>query len=405
MLDKSGVKLFEGVAKFTGERTVAVTGADGSCTTLTADRVLIAVGGMPRKTNFEGSEHVLDSNGFFELDALPKRAAIIGGGYIAVEFAGMLQTLGSEVTMFANSTLLSRFDPMVKETVESTYKSMGMTIHNWACVDKVVKDEASGLHYISWCHREDAPSGDACSSPAACNRMEADGFDVVISAIGRVPETAELDCGAAGVKTTRSGHVDIADWATHSTHAEGVHAIGDAIGKADLTPVAIAAGRLLADKLFNGLEDGSMHYDTIPSVVFAHPPVGTIGCTEAEARDQHGDDNIKTYTASFTPLWAGPWDMPAEDKPKMHMKLICAHAEQRVVGLHVVGDGADEMLQGFGVAMRMGATKADFDATVAIHPTSAEEFVTLQPWSPKGTKAADLAAGTPSVGHTMQHVL
>jgi glutathione reductase (NADPH) len=219
-------------------------------------------------------------------------------------------------------------------------------------------------------------------------------------AAGRTPLVEPLALDAAGVKQKKGGYIDVNEYS--ETSADGVFALGDVCGNIELTPMAIAAGRRLADRLFGGDEfkDAKVSYDLVPTVVFSHPPIGTIGLTEAEAIKKYGEDNIKVYKSRFANLYYGPWQVEQDDKPKTAMKLICAGEEELVVGLHVIGMGADEMLQGFGIAMKMGATKADFDATVAIHPTAAEEFVTMFPWGlskqTSGAKQSPLNGAAPT---------
>jgi pyruvate/2-oxoglutarate dehydrogenase complex dihydrolipoamide dehydrogenase (E3) component len=198
-----------------------------------------------------------------------------------------------------------------------------------------------------------------------------DGFDTVIWAVGRRPNTAGLDLESAGVETIRGGFVPVD--AYENTNIDGIYAIGDITGKTPLTPVAIAAGRRLAARLFDGQPESKVDYDNIPSVVFSHPPVGTVGMTEIAARERYGS-SVRTYSADFTPMRYAL----AEHGTTTAMKLVCAGKDEKIVGIHVIGDGADEMLQGFAVAVKMGATKSDFDSTIPIHPTSAEELVTMK---------------------------
>jgi glutathione reductase (NADPH) len=196
-------------------------------------------------------------------------------------------------------------------------------------------------------------------------------FDKLIWAVGRAPRTKDLGLEEIGVKLDAHGYVVTDKF--QNTNVETIHAIGDVTGRAQLTPVAIAAGRRLSDRIWGGQEDRHLDYDNIPSVIFGHPPIGTVGLTEAEARAKYGS-TVKVYLSAFVPMYHA---LTAR-KPRTHMKLVCAGPKQKVVGVHVIGAGADEMMQGFTVAMRMGATKADFDDTVAIHPTSAEELVTMR---------------------------
>jgi glutathione reductase (NADPH) len=201
--------------------------------------------------------------------------------------------------------------------------------------------------------------------------LEVKGLDCVLWAVGREPNVADLNLAAAGVKTDPAGHVVTDEW--QNTAAPGTYAVGDVTGREALTPVAIAAGRRLADRLFGGRPDRKLVYENIPTVIFSHPPIGTVGLTEAQARERHGDA-VKVYRTDFTPLFHAF----TQRKVKCAMKLVTVGRDEKIVGCHVFGAGADEMLQGFAVAIRMGATKRDFDDTVAIHPTSAEELVTMR---------------------------
>ena len=195
--------------------------------------------------------------------------------------------------------------------------------------------------------------------------------DCLIWAIGRRPSTGNLNLEAAGVDVDERGFVKVDKY--QNTSAENIYAVGDVIGKVDLTPVAVKAGRLLSERLFNGQTDAHMDYDTIPTVVFSHPPIGTIGLTEPEAVEEYGEDNVEVFTSSFAAMYTAV----TSHRQATKMKLVCAGENEQVVGIHGIGFGMDEILQGFGVAMKMGATKADFDNCVAIHPTSGEEFVTM----------------------------
>jgi glutathione reductase (NADPH) len=203
------------------------------------------------------------------------------------------------------------------------------------------------------------------------NGQRLEGFDELVWAIGRYPLSGDLELGKAGVETNVEGYISTDKF--QNTNVSGVYAIGDVTGRAQLTPVAIAAGRRLGDRLFGGMTDRHLPYENIATVVFSHPPIGTVGLTESEARDQHGEA-VKVYQTRFTAMY----NVFTERKQKTAMKLVTVGAQEKVVGCHVIGPGADEMLQGFAVAIRMGATKKDLDDTVAIHPTSAEELVTMR---------------------------
>jgi len=325
---------------------------------------LIAVGGHPTiPDNIPGAEYGINSDGFFEIERLPKKVALIGAGYIAVEFAGMFNALGTETHLFIrHDSFLRSFDPMVQEAIVKEYERLGVKIHKNSTQDKVEKDEKTGkltLHYKD-------SNGEG----------KLEDVDDLIWAIGRSPEVEGLGLEKAGVKQNDKGQIIVDEY--QNTSVDNIFALGDVCGKAELTPVAIAAGRKLGDRLFGGpqFKESKLDYSNIPSVVFAHPEVGTIGLTEPEAVEKFGKENIKIYKTSFTAMYYSM--MEAEDKGPTSYKIVCAGPEEKVVGLHILGLGSGEMLQGFGVAIKMGATKKDFDSVVAIHPTSAEELVTLK---------------------------
>jgi glutathione reductase (NADPH) len=198
------------------------------------------------------------------------------------------------------------------------------------------------------------------------------GFDTVLWAIGRLPNVVDIGLESAGIALDAEGYIAVDRYQNTST--AGIYAVGDVTGQAELTPVAIAAGRRLADRVFGGMTDRHLRYDVIPSVVFSHPPIGTVGLSEDEARKRHSDEPISVYQSEFVSMFYALTDV----KPQTAMKLVCVGADERVVGCHVIGLGADEMIQGFAVAVTMGARKRDFDDTIAIHPTSAEELVTMR---------------------------
>jgi len=278
--------------------------------------------------------------------------AVIGSGYIAVEIAGVLNAFGSKVELVARGdTVLREFDTLVQSALMREMRSAGIEFHLNTLTASLAQD-AGGIHLTS----------------ADGSRLG--GFDAVIWALGRQPSTADLQLERAGLRTDAQGFLRTD--AYQQTTVASIYAIGDVTGRSALTPVAIAAGRRLADRLFNGQIDRHLDYSGIPTVVFSHPPVGTVGLTEAQARADHAHVEIKT--TAFVPMYYAL----TERRQRCEMKLVLAGAEQRVVGCHIVGDGADEMLQGFAVAMRMGATLKDFQNTVAIHPTNAEELVTMR---------------------------
>jgi pyruvate/2-oxoglutarate dehydrogenase complex dihydrolipoamide dehydrogenase (E3) component len=283
-----------------------------------------------------------------------------------VELGGVMNALGSEVTLIAmEDRVLERFDPMLGAVLEREMCRHGIRVHTGFRVSALAR-EAGGIRVLS-------SAGTVLT-----------GFDTVIWAVGRRPNTRGLALEAAGVDTAPNGVIAVDAFET--TNVPTIYAIGDVTGKMPLTPVAIAAGRRLAERVFGGRTDRRVDYDNIPTVVFAHPPIGTVGLTEDEARRRHGQD-ITVYRSEFTPMRHAL----ASGGTTTAMKLVCVGAEERIIGLHIIGDGADEMLQGFAVAVKMGATKTDFDNTIAIHPTSAEELVTLKIPDPPGEATPDEA--------------
>jgi len=348
LLDNSGVDRVQGYGRFVDAHTVEVNGAP-----FTADHIVIATGGQPVLPDIPGAELGISSDGFFELEQCPKRVAVVGSGYIAVELAGMFQSLGSEVTMLLRKQhLLRPFDRMLREALMQQMQGNGVKI-------------LTGTQVQSLARQSDGSLKIQCDQDNTVLHA-----DILLWAIGREPNTAGLNLAAAGIESNK-GYIPTD--AYQNTNVPGIYAIGDITGQAELTPVAIAAGRRLAARLFLNQPDSKMDYDTIPTVVFSHPPIGTVGLTENEARAQYGD-SVKIYQTRFTAMYHGF----TPHKPKTTMKLVCVGPDEKVVGCHIIGLGADEMLQGFAVAIKMGATKADFDNTVAIHPTSAEELVTLR---------------------------
>ncbi|MDH5179978.1 MAG: glutathione-disulfide reductase [Gammaproteobacteria bacterium] len=343
----SGIERITGHARFVDAHTVEVNGVQ-----YTADHIVIATGGRPIVPPVNGAELGITSDGFFELKEQPKRVAVIGGGYIGVELSGVLHALGSSVTIIAlENRLMERFDPLISRVLQDEMYKQGIHIETGFQVNGLSRS-AEGLLV----HGTDEKTLAA--------------FDCIIWAVGRRPNTLDLDLAKAGVKLMPNGVIPVD--AYENTNVAGIYAIGDITGKMPLTPVAIAAGRKLARRLFNA-EDVKVDYANIPSVVFAHPAIGTVGLSENEARQRYGNA-ITVYQSEFTPMrhaLSGHGITTA-------MKLICAGKDEKVVGIHIIGDNADEMLQGFAVAIKMGATKADFDNTIAIHPSSAEELVTMK---------------------------
>lgn len=348
-LDKSGVDVVAGFAHFSGHNQVSVNGESFS-----ADHILIATGGKPSKPSIDGAHFGIDSDGFFDLVEQPKAPLIIGAGYIAVELAGLLQGLGSQVTMALRKDILLRgFDHDLSELVTEQMLKMGVQIHKQVGMQSII-NQGESYAYIN---KDNEPVGQ---------------YDCVIFAVGRNTNIAPLKLENTGLKANQQGFIEVDEYQT--TSVDGIYAVGDVTPSAPLTPVAIAAGRRLSDRLFGGKADSKMDYNTIPTVVFSHPPIGTVGLSEEEAKKHYGENQVKVYKSQFINMKYAVSD----NKQPTLVKLIVVGDNEKVVGCHMVGDAADEMLQGFAVAVKMGATKTDFDNTVAIHPTAAEELVTLR---------------------------
>lgn len=347
-LDRRGVTLLRGTASFADANTVTVDGQ-----AYTADRIAIATGGYPIVPQIPGAEFGFTSDGFFELETRPARVAVVGSGYIAVELAGVLNGMGSETALLVRKDgVLRSFDEMLGSEARQLMEDDGIVVETRFVPTGVSKDE-HGLTLTAEDGRSIGP------------------VDGVLWAIGRAPNVADLNLDAAGVHQDAGGFIPVDDF--QATNVGHIFALGDVTGRAALTPVAIAAGRRLADRLYNGMTDRRLEYRCIPTVIFTHPPIGTVGITEAEARAEYGDA-VKVYQSRFNPMQYAL----SETKVPTTMKLITAGDDERVVGCHMIGDGVDEILQGFAVAVRMGARKEDLDDTVAIHPTSAEELVTMR---------------------------
>jgi len=405
-LTKAGVDLYRGFGTLVNNHTVRVSSTDLQSETptvslLNSKYILVATGGRPIFPPGEGiREYCISSDGFFEMNELPKVAVVIGAGYIAVELAGVLNALGAEVHLAVRKQrALREFDTMLSEEIDKAMVHAGIKIHRFTNGASKVELDTNGKKIVTF-HNGDVIYG----------------ADVVLMAPGREPNidglnldldfeynTENLNLEPLGVKIGPSKHIIIDEYCNSSV--DSIKSLGDVIGNVELTPMAIAAGRRLADRLFGGMLDAKVSYENVPTVVFSHPPMGTLGLTEDKAVAKYGRDNIKVYLSKFSNLYYGIFDVNPDEKPKTAMKLICAGVEEKVVGVHVIGMGADEMMQGFGVAVKMGATKADFDSCVAIHPTAAEEFVTMGAWglsSPAtGAKVSPLN-GAPAADPTLK---
>ncbi len=348
--DANDVTLINGFAKFVDKNTVEVNGE-----LITADHITIATGGRPSIPEIEGAEYGIDSDGFFALAEQPKSVAVVGAGYIAVELAGVFHALGTDSHLLVRKEKpLRAFDNMLSETLVEQMAKHGPTLHNHSSPERIEKLADGNLMVHLTNGKTIGP------------------VEKLVWAIGREPAVDNINLELAGVALDDKGFIKTDKY--QNTNVDGIYAVGDNTGRAQLTPVAVAAGRRLCERLFNNKPDLHLDYSGIATVVFSHPVIGTVGVTEEEAISEYGEDNITVYNSQFTALYQA---ITEDHRDPTRMKLICAGKDEKVVGLHSIGFGSDELLQGFAVAMKMGATKADFDNTIAIHPTSAEEFVTL----------------------------
>lgn len=398
-LKKAGITVFEGFASFVDDHTVQIKNSqDGSISNVTADNILICTGGKPfEDANVEGIEHSITSDGFFELTEQPNKAVVVGAGYIAVELAGVLHSLGSETHLVVRKhKALRDFDPDISDFLDQQMQKDGLSIHR----------NTSGLAKIELMENNKKKittvSGEVIED-----------LDIVLMAAGRVPMVDQLELDLTikpnvdglGLERTdvkqddRKKHILADEY--QNTSVPHIFALGDVCGKVELTPMAIAAGRRLADRVFGAVENKEQKtsYELVPTVVFSHPTIGTIGLSEPKAIDKYGQENIKIYKSTFVNLQYSMFEIEPSDKPKTFIKMITAGVDEQVVGLHMIGMAADEIMQGFAVAMKMGATKADFDAAVAIHPTASEEIVTMGTWGTSsqasGAKASPTHGASP----------
>ncbi len=357
MLEGSGVDIIEHHARLADAHTVAVANDRHS-----AKHILVATGGWPVVPDIPGAEHAVTSNEAFFLDSLPERVVVVGGGYIAVEFAGIFHGLGSQVVQLYRGPLFLRgFDDDVRPFLADEMRKKGID-----------------LRFNSVVERIDKANGALTATLAGGETIEA---DLVMYATGRVPNTKGIGLEEAGVELDAKGAVVVDDYS--KTTVDNIYAVGDVTDRVNLTPVAIREGHLVAETLFNGNPSKPDH-SGVPSAVFSQPSIGMVGLTEAQARERYGE--IEVYKSAFRPM---KHTLSGRDE-KTLMKLVVDHASDRVVGVHMVGPEAGEIIQGIGVAIKCGATKAQFDATIGIHPTSAEEFVTMREKAPE--PVADVAA-------------
>jgi glutathione reductase (NADPH) len=347
-LEASGVELVRGYARFVDPHTVEVEGRR-----IRAEHILIATGSRADLPSIPGAEHGVDSDGFFAWQQRPQHVTVVGAGYIAVELAGVLRALGSQVCLLLRGErLLKNFERDISNGLEDAMRASGVEIRVGRQIESVQR-EGDELRL----RLDDGEQAKA---------------DALIWATGRSPNTAQLGLAEAGLEPGRRGAIAVDEW--QATAVPHIFAVGDVTGEYGLTPVAIKQGRLLADRLFGGQAQAQFGKPFIPTVVFSHPACGMLGMTEEQAVAEYGEGEVRCYRGQFRALYYGVLD----NKVNSVVKMICAGPDDKVVGLHTLGMGSDEMLQGFAVAMQCGATKADFDATVAIHPTAAEEFVTLR---------------------------
>ncbi len=346
--DQNKITLIQGQARFIDSKTVAVNKQ-----VYQAQHIVIASGGQPIVPQIPGAEHGQTSDDFFTWQTAPQSVAIVGAGYIAVELAGMLNALGIETHLIIRQqTPIRKFDHTIAEKLTEHMHHAGIKIHTQVAPKSLAKQK-NGLLRLQLASEQYLD------------------VEKVIWAIGRKPNIDDLQLEKAQITCTPLGYIQVDDWQNTSTPF--IYALGDVTGKVELTPVAVAAGRTLAERLFNKKENAKIDYDDVPSVIFSHPPIGTIGLTQAQAEQVYGRDAVNIYQTEFTAMYSAV----TRYREKTLMKLICRKTDEKIVGLHLIGESADEILQGFAVAISMGATKADLDRCIAIHPTSAEELVTL----------------------------
>lgn len=352
-LEKSGVALIRGHAQFVDNKSICVDGK-----IFTAEHIVIATGGRPLIADIEGAEYGISSDGFFGLETQPKRIAVAGAGYIAVELAQMMQALGSESHLICRKEgVLRSFDESITRNLKEVL-DQDLIMHTHSQVHKILKNKDGSLDvYINT-----AQAGQITESIIS--------VDSLVWAIGRTLNTDTIGLEHTDVNVDTSGVIATDKY--QETNVKGIYALGDIIGKFPLTPVAIAAARRLADRLYGNMPERYLPYENIATIVFTHPPIGVVGLTEHEARQAH--EIVRCYSTNFTSMYHSFVDHPQ----KTSMKLVCVGVDEKIVGIHMMGPNVDEMLQGFAVAVRMGALKRDFDDTVALHPTASEELVTMR---------------------------
>lgn len=345
LLDNTGVVLFDGRATVVDAHTVEVNQKQYS-----AERILVATGGWPSVPDIPGKEYIISSNEAFFIEQLPERVVVVGGGYIAVEFAGIFHGLGVDTTLLYRGPLFLRgFDGEIREHLAEEMQKKGINLCFDTNVDEVREKDGSYELLL--------------------NNGEKMQTDLLMYATGRHPNTANLGLEETGIDLDNKGAIIVND--DYQTNVPSVYAIGDVTNRVNLTPVATAEGTVLARRLYNN-QPGEVDYADIPTCVFSQPNLGTVGLTEEQAREAYKD--IDVYKSTFTPMKLSLTD----SEERTFMKLLVDKETDRVVGVHMLGPDAGEIIQGIGIAMKAGATKAQFDATIGIHPTTAEEFVTMR---------------------------
>lgn len=349
-------------AKYKGYHSVQIACNNGETKIVHGKHVVIAIGGVPKPLGVPGDEYTINSDGFFLLEKQPKKMAMIGGGYIAVEIAGLMNEIGTDTTIFIRSQrILRSFDDMLAAHLDETMQKNGIHFVKDAIIEKITKDK-HGKYTI---HLSD--------------HTQHTGFDSVIEATGRfsLPYTSTLGLEHVKVKyQTEDGIIPVDKY--QNTNVPGIYALGDVCGRLELATTAIAAARCLADRLFRGQTKKHISYENVPTVVFSHPPIGTVGLTETQAMEKYGKKNIQVYNKYYIDLWYASFNQGnGGEKPLSKNKIICAGKNQKIVGIHIIGMHSDEIMQGFAVAMNMGVTKSDMDASITIHPTTSEGLVSL----------------------------
>ncbi|WP_367670728.1 glutathione-disulfide reductase [Sodalis-like secondary symbiont of Drepanosiphum platanoidis] len=346
---KNKIKIIKGFAKFFNSNTLIINNKK-----ITSDHILISTGSKPKKINIPGSQYGINSDDFFKLKSLPKNIAIVGAGYIAIEIANLLNKLGVKVLLFIrNKKPLKKFDSSIVDVLVNTMINEGISLFTNSKPKEVIKNSDNTFTLILKNNKKFK-------------------IDKILWAIGRSPMTKNLNLNKIGIKTNKNGYIYVDKF--QNTSISNIYALGDNTKSIALTPVAISSGRILSERLFNNNKNAYLNYKLIPTVIFSDPPIGSIGLTEKNAIIKYGKKLIKIYKSSFISMYTSI----TKNKQLSFFKLICYGKEEKIIGLHGIGYGMDEILQGFSVAIKMGAKKKDFNKTMPIHPTSSEEFITMK---------------------------